>query len=888
MARSYGFGQEPDKTLAPDLMFLASEPDTRQRRRPQQGLLRRVAGGNMIEDVSFLKAHNAVWDEIKRVQEIFENPDADPKDADPKDAYPILELLQIKDKMKPNKVYYSIRFFERLKPENGQALTHPFYRDDYTKDEYSRVVEKSTGENVRTNAPIGDPIQNAMVMTSEMTTPKNQKLTVYPLDARYASYPYSNEIYNPFQTPRPVEAMTQRMIEDELFRRFLKEYEVLFDPKSPQVADINDLKAVKRQLNRFDGIFEEETREIQREEEKITHVGMLLNLFVEFLNRDNSFTTSITTLDLIDTLLDPDSPPQESRLTVDKLPTAGYLLRVNGLHKAFLFTKLYVDKEISQSLSRNIHALPSILMKGRKPNEKTQKDVFSWIGTYGKLHPEQMRWYRTKALVLNFDHKQPYDRSMIVINPSKVKLEEEDGYINISIFLVKQAFGSVFFYLDRESNIYYECDLSLVISTDVNEALTGLLTDAQLMFKYLDLAQMQMVTEASNVFHANKVFLETWSQMQIPVSQYRVLEGALEVLKKIEEIWDANIDSISFSEAVYRTTTDPERTKFIRALPETRMFETSYREEIGDHIRKFHEYAAKHDIPTDRVNKLTRVMIDAQASKYVFMASMLSGIAHQLLSSMRALKSAPASTSLLGMRLNILTTLIAYSEKRVVPSNGKAIKVFVSAQKRDDDVMNKAIVSTIRSLPSAVGLDTLFTAEKLYLFQNRVGVNYLTKVIYVTKAMGVVKQIYEISIDSQRHLAAQDAHLVASLANQQFGYEATITIVKPVLDERKRNYLFVGFGTMATNEIQVYEETALLDLFAKREQAKNPISIQSSKDLREMVITGNPKLVMFPESIYSVELSPTETEIQQEKTKYEIRRILQEQMGVRSSYLAEN
>ena len=283
-------------------------------------------------------------------------------------------------------------------------------------------------------------------------------------------------------------------------------------------------------------------------------------------------------------------------------------------------------------------------------------------------------------------------------------------------------------------------------------------------------------------------------------------------------------------------------------------------------------------------------MINAQASKYVFMASMLSGIAHQLLSSMRALRGAPASTRLLvGKRFNILTTLIAYSERRVIPSKqGKVIKVFVSAQKQADDVMNKAIVSKIGLLPSAVGLDTLFRAGNLYLFQNGQGVNYLTQVIHVTEAMGVVKQIYEISIESQRHQAAQDANLVASLANRQFGYEATITIMRPVLDESKRNYLFVGFGTMATNEIQVYEETALLELFAKREQAKNPISIRSSKELREMVITGKPKLMMFPEFIYSVDLSSTETEIPQETTRYDDQRILQEQLGVRSSYLDEN
>ena len=636
--------------------------------------------------------------------------------------------------------------------------------------------------------------------------------------------------------------------------------------------------------------FEEQSKAILTDEAKITRVGMLLNLFVEFLNRDNSLTTSITTLDLIDTLLDPQSRPQdqESILTVDKLPTAGYLLKVNGLRKAFLFTKLYVDKEISQSLSRNIHALPSILMKGRKAADKSRKDAFSWIETYGKLYPEQMHWYRTKALILNFDRKQPYDRSMIVINPRKVDVEKGDDYIDLSICLVKQGFGSVFLYFDRTSNTYYECDLSLVISTDVNESLTGLLTDAQLMFKYLDLAQMEMVTAASHVFRANDVFLQTWSHMPIRFSQYRVLEGALRVLNQIERIWNGSIDSITFSQAVDRTTTDPDQSKFIRALLETRMLDKLYRAGIERHIQKFQEDATKHEIPKERVERLIGVMINAQASKYVFMASMLSGIAHQLLSSMRALRSAPTRL-LVGKRFNILTTLIAYSERRVIPSKqGKVIKVFVSAQKQADDVMNKAIVSKIGLLPSAVGLDTLFRAGNLYLFQNGQGVNYLTQVIHVTEAMGVVKQIYEISIESQRHQAAQDANLVASLANRQFGYEATITIMRPVLDESKRNYLFVGFGTMATNEIQVYEETALLELFAKREQAKNPILIRSSKELREMVITGKPKVMMFPEFIYSVDLSSTETEIPQETTRYDDQRILQEQLGVRSSYLDEN
>lgn len=885
MARRYGFGQGQDalEALAEDLKFLAdAQPESRARRRnPPQILPRRLPGGKVVEEVSSAEAPNAIKDEIARVQTIFENPDA----------YPKFELLSIKDKMQPNKVYYSIRFFEKLKSEKNQDLTHPFYSSDYTKDEYLQVVTMPSGDTVQTRAGIGSTIQNATVMTVETPIPRQRNLVVYPLDARYASYPYSNEIYTPFQTPPLVEMVTQRMIEDDLFQRFLKEYEDLFDSDAPELEAIkSDLKTVTRKLNRYANDFSDESKAILTDEAKLTRVGMLLNLFIEFLNRENSLTTPITTLDLIDTLLDPTARPQEPVLAVDTLPTAGYLLKVNGLRKAFLFTKLVVDKEIAQSFSRNIHALPSILMKGRSSTTKSQKDAFSWIETYGKLHPEQMHWYRTKALILNFDRKQPYDRSMISINPRKVEIESGDDYIDLSICLAKQGFGSVFFYYDRASNTYYECDLSLVISTDVNESITGLLSDAQMTFKYLDLAQMEMITAASHVFRANEVFLQTWSRMKIRFSQYRVLEAALKVLAQIEKTWNTSIDSMSLSEAVDRATKDPEQSKFIRALLGTQMGSQLYRTGIEQHILKFKEEALKQEIPRERVDRLIGVIISGQASRYVFMASMLSGIAHQLLASMRVMRSTPAATRLLvGMRFNILARLIAYSERRVIPAKqDKVIKVFVSAQKLGDDVMNKAILSKIGVLPSAVGPDAIFSVGKLYLFQTRQGVHYLTQVIYVTEATAVVKQIYEIGIDSQTHQSALDANLVATLSNRQFGYEATVTILKPLLDESKRNYLFFGFGTMATNEIQVYEETALLEMFAKREKAENPISIQRSKELREMVITGKPKLMMFPEYIYSVELSSSATEIVQETTRYDDQRILQEQLGLRSSYLDEN
>lgn len=874
--------------LQETLQFLMLEE--KKTPRPETRFRKTQEGTTVEADVPV----NLVKTEIDTVKVLFEAPTGIPK-------FDLLTITTDKpNELGKNEVYYSIPLFEKPKKDfNSGHLLHRLYDGDYTQDTYKVPTETASGKVENEQKPIGmgPKSPDAKLVAANRLIPISPKeLTIYPLDARYASYPKMSEIYNPFQTSELFEQTTRLLIAQEVLTKMSGDFATLLKrlETSPFKEMIPALKAVQKQLNyqAFETKQTYDTTYKDQMEANTAPIGMLLNLFIEGVNSKNLLTAMPLTLDTIDMMLDPRFQESETGLTVDKLPTAAYLLTVNGLHRAFLFTKLFVNQRVALRFIRDVDALPSVIAK------KTNEYEFSWNTTYGEIHPVNVTWYRTKCLVLKLEtrSRMVYNRTRIAIDPNTPhELEQAGEYIELPIVFATFKYGTPgFFYYNETNNTYYECDLSLVISTSVGQTLVPLLQDSQMTYKYLNMAQQEEVLSAITVMKNNTALRQTWMKMPFQVSQHLILEEVSKLWETIEKAWTENevlqkrpIHQFLFQTQGFVRLTEAEKKRnqsenifpALVQIPEFLERDAQGREKI---IGMFELEAAKEQLQQEQVRNLVEIIRNGEASRYVFMAYVLAGISKQVLASMTRV----GSPEIVGKRVNVVATLVAYADSREVPNlpgKYKSKSILVRAQRRDDDTPPKAILSTTAPLPGAIGLTSVFEVGKYYVIQTKSSM-ILMQVIHVSDMTLVVQGLYEVNLDTQAHDSALDANLVVALSKGHYGYKATISVLHSLTDENGRNYVFIGFSKLGAQTVTIVEERVLEKTFVMREEKNDPVEIGTTQELRTFVLSVYPKVELYAQQIFEVEWTESMREIVQEKSLFEQTQSLQDQIQSRTAY----
>ena len=795
-------------------------------------------------------------------------------------------FVNLGESPKTERVYFSIPIFETpKKPFGKNDLFHPLYETAYNKDAIPETVTKENGLQTTVSRPISEPLKKRIVGMIPRRGPERD-LNKYPLDARYASYhQWTKEIYNPFRRTPEMDPFWNALLRETAIKRLDAETEVVFDPDGTRFEG-STLKAKKvegmiKSVTAAKDRAAAQTAEALRAYESGPKADMLLNGFIAYVNDATTFATMPNTLDVLHDMNAPGIAPAGRELTRDEIPNAAYLLKVNGLHKAFLFTRLVVDVEYAAAFSRNIHALPLA-------GAAMRKGKFVWNRTYKNISPDQLTWYRTRALVFPINNVGEYARPNIVLGTPQ-EAEAFPDYANLSVCLVTNKFGqSMLVYEDEDA--FYECDLSLVISKSVPTNVFAFLSEGREYFRYLNKAHYAEAISASAVLKGNRVLEDFWRQLDDVFSQPRVLRAVGSVLDELEREWNGKNLGVAFEEylrtekappAEAAPDTDTDTAPFTRAVVASRAFQREYTRRTQEVLAEIAEAAEPkegqtHFLPDPQ--RLGEIVRAGAAGEYVEAAYMVASLASRLLGYVNQ----PATALVpIGTRMNINARLVATAEPREISAGdgtARKVKVFVDARDGRD---NTPIMSRVRA-PEATrrGLTSLFEPG-MYLLKNASGRASLLVVEAVTDALLVVRQCYEVQIQTYNPVRDNDTGLKAALRmnNRTYGFEASIAIVRASIPEDAANYAFVGLNVRFSADFQILGP-ALADRLLKEHPTMTTVELRESLyAVLSEAKPGESTTSLSVAEIYRITPGDPEREITQYVTRYEEEEALDEQVA---------